>query len=162
MKVTAVDIDGNKHMVSLDEATWRVHVYAIVIEEGKILLSPQHRENAYDLPGGKVDIGEGLEAAVVRECLEETGIEVRPIELVTAKDIIFKVTFREPQEVWHSVMMYYLCEKVGGDISTAGFDEHEQEYAQQAEWLPIDQLDSITPAASVDYRPIVTEGLERG
>ena len=41
----AIDIDGHYHDVSADEVTWRPSVYGIVIEGGKILLSPQHCNN---------------------------------------------------------------------------------------------------------------------
>ena len=139
--------------------SWRVHVYAIVVDDGKLLLSPQHREGAYDLPGGKVELDENLEDGLLREVQEETGITVRPVRLLTMRDNFFKVTFREPQETWHSVMMYYICEKVGGEISTEGFDENEKSYARMAEWVPLDQLADIMPAASFDWRTLVEQVL---
>lgn len=160
-KVQAVDIDGNYHEASIDEVSWRVHAYAVTLEGGSILLSPQHREGSYDLPGGKVELGEQVEDGLIREVFEETGIKVRPVRLLAMRDNFFKVTFREPQEVWHSVMMYYLCEKVGGHISTTGFGEHEKAYAQEAEWIPLDTLKDITPAASYDYRTIITDTLKK-
>lgn len=153
----AVDIHGNHHEVSLDEISWRVHAYAVIIEDDKILLSPQHGDNRYDLPGGKVDLGESMEDGLVREVKEETGIEVSPVRLLGVHDVLFKVTFREPQEVWHSVMLYYLCDKVGGRINTDGFDEHEASYAQEAVWMNLDQLDGISPASSYDWREIIRQ-----
>ena len=157
--VKAVDINGKYHDVSIDDVSWRIHVYAIIVDDGKLLLSPQHREGAYDLPGGKVELDENLEDGLVREVQEETGIGVRPMRLLTMRDNFFKVTFREPQETCHSVMMYYVCEKVGGEISTEGFDENEKSYARMAEWVPIDQLADIMPAASFDWRTLVEQVL---
>lgn len=157
--VKAVDINGKYHDVSIDDVSWRIHVYAIVVDDGKLLLSPQHREGAYDLPGGKVELDENLEDGLLREVQEETGITVRPVRLLTMRDNFFKVTFREPQETWHSVMMYYICEKVGGEISTEGFDENEKSYARMAEWVPLDQLADIMPAASFDWRTLVEQVL---
>lgn len=155
----AIDIDGNYHDVSPDEVSWRVHAYGIVIADGKILLSPQHGENKYDLPGGKIEINESIEQGLKREVLEETGIDVDIIKQVTARDNIFKVTFREPQEVWHSVMVYYLCRATGGRISTDGLDEGEVAYVRRAEWVSLSLLDTIAPAASYDWRQIVKEHL---
>lgn len=151
----AVDIDGKYHEVSPDEVSWRVHVYGIVLQDDKILLSPQFGPMKYDLPGGKVDISESLEDALIREVREETGIAVRVVRQLDIHDNLFKVTFREPQEVWHSVLVYYLCEKLSGDISDEGFDEHERGYAERAEWLDLSRLDEIEPAASYDWRIIV-------
>lgn len=155
----AVDIDGHFHDVSSDEISWRVHVYAIVIENDRVLLSPQHGPGRYDLPGGKVDIGESLEDGLLREVREETGVDVRITRQLATRDNLFKVTFREPQEVWHSVMIYYLCEKTGGDISDEGFDHHEREYASLAEWVELSRLDQIQIAASYDWREFVRQAL---
>lgn len=153
----AVDIDGGLHNIDRSDLSWRVHVYGVIIDEGKILLSPQHRPGAYDLPGGKVDLGEPLGAALIREVKEETGIDVEVVEQLTVRDSLFKVTFRQPQDTWHSVMIYYLCRPVGGEIDTAGLDEHEKQYAGRAEWVALSDLGNITPAASYDWRDIVDQ-----
>ncbi len=53
---------------------------AIVVKDGQILLNRSHNNKGvvyYELPGGGQKHGEPLNAAVVRECLEETGYRVR-------------------------------------------------------------------------------------
>src|SRR3982751_4709214 len=71
---TCVDIDGNTYEIPTAELQWRPAAYGIVIKDGKVLLSRQFGK--YDLPGGGVDPGEDLKAAVIREVKEETGIDV--------------------------------------------------------------------------------------
>lgn len=58
-----------------------VAVSALVInEKGETLLVKTHsRSDTWESPGGQVEEGEGLEVAVCREVLEETGITIRPI-----------------------------------------------------------------------------------
>lgn len=52
-------------------------VCGILIEDGKILsVSRKDDHTKIGLPGGKVNRGEFPQAAIVRECLEETGIQV--------------------------------------------------------------------------------------
>lgn len=49
----------------------------ITNEEGHVLLVKNgHRHTTYEMPGGQLEPGETLKAAVRREVLEETGIEV--------------------------------------------------------------------------------------
>ncbi len=57
-----------------------VCVGAVVVHEGRLLLIRRGRGAAvgqWSVPGGRVEAGEGLRAAVEREVAEETGIAVR-------------------------------------------------------------------------------------
>src|SRR3954451_17262176 len=56
----------------------KVRVTGVVIDEGKVLLLDQDTDTgrSFSLPGGKVDPGETLHAALVREMHEETGLDV--------------------------------------------------------------------------------------
>lgn len=61
----------------------RVHVAAAVIRraDGHVLIArradTQHQGGLWEFPGGKVEAGEGVEAALARELREELGIEVQ-------------------------------------------------------------------------------------
>lgn len=155
--VTCVDVYGKQYQVAVSTLTWRPSAYGIVIKDGKLLVSPQF--NGYDLPGGGVDLGETPEQAVIREIKEETGIDAENPEIVKVATSFYKPYKPkpgQPQSV-QSIMMYFVCTHKGGELSTDGFDEYEKEYARMPEWLPLEKLDEITIASSVDWRPFVKE-----
>ena len=62
-----------------------VGVGAVVIEGAKVLLVRRGNEplkGEWSLPGGALELGETLQQGVVREVLEETGLEVVPAGIV--------------------------------------------------------------------------------
>lgn len=62
----------------------RVAAYAVIERRGKILLTHWRRGHlhGWTLPGGGLDPGEDPRDAVVREVLEETGLEARVGKLI--------------------------------------------------------------------------------
>jgi ADP-ribose pyrophosphatase YjhB (NUDIX family) len=64
----------------------RVRVTGVVIEDDRILLLNQDTDTgrSWSLPGGKVEDGETLAAALVREMRAETGLDVEPGRLLTS------------------------------------------------------------------------------
>jgi len=56
---------------------------AIFDRYGRVLIVQERKEpHRFGLPGGRVEQDESLEAAVVRECEEETGLTPRVVHLV--------------------------------------------------------------------------------
>jgi mutator protein MutT len=86
-----------------------------MIHDGRVLLIRRGKEplrGRWVVPGGTLELGETLEEAVVREVLEETGIVVRPREVVTVFDRIE----RDATGVrYHYVIVDYLCDYVSGE-----------------------------------------------
>ncbi|MRG92828.1 (deoxy)nucleoside triphosphate pyrophosphohydrolase [Polyangium spumosum] len=65
---------------------------AVLVEEGRVLLTQRkrgtHLAGAWEFPGGKVEPGEDPRAALVRELVEEIGVEVSvgdPVEVTFHK-----------------------------------------------------------------------------
>lgn len=150
--VTVTHFDGSTSEVDASKLTWRPSAYGVIIKDGKILLLKQ--KNGYDLPGGGLDLGESLEAAVVREVKEESGLDVANPKLVAATSGFYKPYMTDNLYI-QALMLYYACDLVGGEINNDGFDEWEQKYAIGAEWLPLEELGNIKIGTSVDFRKYI-------
>lgn len=94
-------------------------VGAVVVHGGRALLVRRAKEplrGRWVVPGGAVELGETLETAVVREVLEETGVVVRPLEVVK----VFDAIERDGAAVrFHYVVVDYRCAYVSGDVRAA-------------------------------------------
>lgn len=108
-------------------------VGAVVVDEGRVLLVRRGHEplkGHWSLPGGLLELGEPLQAGVVREVREETGLQVEPVELIELLDRIH----RDGERVrYHYVIADYLC-RVAGGVLKAASDAEEVRWVERAEW----------------------------
>lgn len=148
--VTTRDIHGTEYQVPISDISWRPSVYAIVVHDGKILLTKQH--GAYHLPGGRVELGESLEQALFREVQEETGITVEKPRLVECISGYFTTTESNHHQ---TILLFYQCSYGGGELSMDGMEEGEKTHGEMPEWILLDQLDGIKAGSTVDWRKLV-------
>ncbi len=146
-KIICEDKDGKKYEVFAGELSFRPAVYGIIIQNGEVLLSKQW--DGYDFPGGGINLGETIEEALKREVKEETGFEVKIGKLVTCENSFYK---RVKGDYIHAIFMYYLCEIIGGKLSTEFFDEHERKYLGEAEWIDLKNIEKIKIYTSCQWR----------
>jgi ADP-ribose pyrophosphatase YjhB (NUDIX family) len=96
-----------------------VRVTGVVIEDGRILLLNQDTDTgrSWSLPGGKVEEGEPLATALVREMREETGLDVEPGRLLYICDHL-------PGNGTHVVHLTFEARRTGGTVGavTEGAD----------------------------------------
>jgi len=122
-----------------------VGVGAVVVDEGRVLLVRRGREplkGQWSLPGGMLELGESLTAGVAREVLEETGLNVEPIELI---ELLDRIHHEEERVRFHYVIADYLCRVTGGILQAAS-DADDVRWAERAEWNSHSalKLDSVT------------------
>lgn len=124
-----------------------VGVGGVVIRDGRVALIRRGKEplkGRWVIPGGTVEPGEGLEQALVREMREETGLTVKPLEIL----LVFDRILREAGRLrYHYVIIDYLCEYVSGDLR-AGSDADEAAFVAEGDlaayWLPDKALEVVS------------------
>jgi mutator protein MutT len=124
-------------------------VGAVVIgQDGRILLIRRAQPpnlGAWTLPGGRVQAGESLEEAIVREVREETAVGVRVIDRLGPVTIALEGRVYEIHE--------HLVIPVGSDVARAGDD------AAEVRWVVRGELDALD--VDKDAITVVDRGIAR-
>jgi 8-oxo-dGTP pyrophosphatase MutT (NUDIX family) len=149
--VACIDKDGNTFDVPASELIYRPSIYGIVIKDEKMLLVPQW--DGYDFPGGGMEIHETIEDALVREVWEETGYTVKPIRLVGNFDSFWK--HPSTGKFYHTILMYYVCELVSGEISVENLTDYEKKFGGKAEWVSLSEIPKIVFRNSIDSHKLL-------
>lgn len=85
-------------------------------EQGRLLLVRRADNGHWVLPGGGVDSGERVVEAVVREVEEETGIHVKPVNLIGIySNPHVVISYEHGARKYHVVSIMFLCEPMYGE-----------------------------------------------
>jgi 8-oxo-dGTP pyrophosphatase MutT (NUDIX family) len=87
----------------------------------------------WTLPKGRIDPGESIEQAALREVNEETGLDVRIVD--TLPSIAY--TFVQRGTRIHKTVHYFLMEPLGGDLS-----RHDHEF-ERVRWVPFREAPTL-------------------
>lgn len=109
---------------------WPVSVKGVVLHTGRVLLAYNERDE-WELPGGRLEQGETLEACVEREILEETGLTVKAGPLVDSR--VFEVVPNKSV-----VIVAYRCDPTDPDQPLVTSHEHAH-----VVFVPLGELDTI-------------------
>lgn len=131
-------------------------VSVCVVRDGQVLLVKRgraHYRGLWSLPGGRVELGEPLREAALRELKEETAIEAELVRLLDCIDIIHRNAKGKVDA--HYVLTVFGARWCAGD-ARAGGD------AAQVRWCEPGALDAIklTPGTASLIRrvvPLLTE-----
>ena len=109
----------------------QIEVVAAIIRKGDKIFATQRGygewKDWWEFPGGKMEVGETPEEALVREIREELSADISVGELLT--------TVEYDYPAFHLTMHCFLCTLVGEALH---LNEHEA-----AKWLTKDELDSV-------------------
>lgn len=109
----------------------------ILVHEGQILLLKKPSRGWYAMPGGKMEIGETIKEAAVREYREETGIHLIDPELAG----VFTFNIYEEGHLENEWMMFtFICRTFSGEVNA---------YCREGEleWHPQENIAQLPMAA---------------
>jgi 8-oxo-dGTP diphosphatase len=116
----------------------------VIIKDGEVLMTKRSFgtfKGCWSLPGGKVDVGEDVKTACLREIKEETNLEVKIVGYLGYYD----APDRDPDQ--ELISLSFLCEV------TSGEPKHCDE-ATDIRWFP---LDSLPEKIGWDHREIIDD-----
>jgi len=115
-----------------------VGVGAVIVQDGKLILIKRAVEpgkGKWSIPGGAVELGEGVRDTAVREAKEECGLD---IELVCDKpmDAIDNIIEGENKRLrYHYVLLQFLARPRGGTLRSGGD-------VTEVRWVPLEEVDT--------------------
>jgi len=107
-------------------------VAVIVDQDQQVLLTKRcvpPFQGEWVMPGGKIDLGEPIVAALKREVWEEVGLEVEVGRLI---DVFEHVT--PGADNYHFIIIYYLCTPLYCDVN------HNRDEVSEARWVKGEDL----------------------
>lgn len=115
--------------------TVKTDVRALVLSpDKKILLARESADGKWSLPGGWADIGQSPKETAVKECKEETGVNVHVKALLAVFDKRFHP---HPPQPFYVYKMVFYCEALNTNI-VKGFD------VLDARFFSIDELPELS------------------
>jgi len=127
-------------------------VGAIILNRNRVLLVERGKsplKGYWSLPGGVLETGERLEEGVCREVLEETGLLIQPLRVVT----IFERIMRDGRGAaeYHYVLVDYLCRVTGGKLEAAS-DVRRVEWVRRGELSDYKITEGTLPVIEKAFR----------
>jgi 8-oxo-dGTP diphosphatase len=119
-----------------------VAVGAVVLRGDELLLIRRARGAAvgkWAIPGGRVEFGEGLKAAVAREVYEETGLEVK-----VGRFLGWAERMGDDPGPYHYVILDFAAEAIDPTVTPRPGDD-----ADDVAWVPTNALETYPLVAGL-------------
>ncbi|MFN0203718.1 MAG: NUDIX domain-containing protein [Bacteroidia bacterium] len=122
---------------------FNLRVYGICLEDKQLLITDEIRGGnpMTKLPGGGIELGEGIVDALKREFQEEMGVEIEVSDLFYITPFFQTSVFRPSDQV---ISIYYFVKLLEKPevlfLETAPFDDPNLKDHQSFRWVALDKL----------------------
>lgn len=118
----------------------------------RILLILQHGDG-YWLPWWRIELGESIEAALVREVKEETGYDIEMGWILDCQSSFFR-TNTSKRHI-QSILIFHSANIVWWKLSDTWFEEGEKAWMSQAEWIDVGKISWLKFYRSTNIEQII-------
>src|SRR5262245_49271927 len=130
-------------MISLETSAgyFTVRTVGVAIQDEQVLLHRAPHDTWWAMPGGRVELHESSSDALVREMLEELGVEVVLLRLLWVMERFFVTSQRS-----HSIQFYYLMqvpEQLFPESAPMFTSPQSNDTPLVFQWYPLAQLDAL-------------------
>ena len=123
-------------LVPAETLIQRPSVYGVILSEGRLLVAKAQTTQKYVLPGGGIEKGEAVDAALRREVWEETGIEVEVGAFLHFQTDLF---YYDPADLAiHGFMFYCQCKPLGTTLNPPAYPPEED--LEMPLWVDVSSL----------------------
>lgn len=112
-------------MTNAEHFLGKVAVKAVIVRNGKVLITRSQGDTLWDLPGGRIHEGESLEDAIVREAQEELGVLIEVKKLLCSEQSLHRKDNR--------FIMFVTFEAALTDPDNAAFVPSEE--SEEIRWI---------------------------
>lgn len=132
---------GMCYHLQKEYTTPKVDIRAVVFNDrDEILMVREKADGLWSLPGGWSDVGYSPKEVAAKEVKEETGLDVRPLRLLSVMDMHFHP---HPPIPFYVYKFFILCEITGGEF-TETFDILGKGFFRQHHLPPL-SLERVLP-----------------
>jgi ADP-ribose pyrophosphatase YjhB (NUDIX family) len=130
-----------RRMITLRDESWmfQYRVAAIALRDDRVLLCRDNLNRLWYMPGGRVELGESSETALIREMSEELNVSVQIERLVWVVETFWA---SNPDQV-HELCLYYLVSLPESTVPSAEEEftiEEPDGQKNTFRWWPFDEL----------------------
>jgi len=121
-----------------------VGVGAVITQDGKLVLVKRGVEPGKDrwsIPGGVVELGEGVRDAAIREAREECGLDIELVSDVPMDAMDSMVMGEKGRLQYHYILLQFLARPKGGTLRPASD-------VTDVRWVPVEEVEKYELANS--------------
>jgi mutator protein MutT len=112
------------------QINFRIATKAFIVNKNKLLIIKREpkdvqKPNIWEIPGGRIDLGEDPYLGLMREIKEETGLYIQPICPLSVRHF-------ERDDGQIITILVFFCELTGGQLKLS--EEHSE-----SEWIELDK-----------------------